>query len=80
MSEDFWDERAELVQSAIAGKGWGGGRAPTAILKGSLREVVDHLREQDIEQIWRFTIVTEGGRHIRSAELRSLIRQADPPA
>lgn len=80
MSGDFLEERAELVQAAIAGKGWGGGRAPTPIMKGSVGQIMEHLRQQDIEQIWRFTIVTDSGRHIRSAELRALIRNDDQPA
>ncbi|MBD3761292.1 hypothetical protein O4H52_16470 [Sphingomonadaceae bacterium G21617-S1] len=80
MSADFWEEHGELVQAAIAGKGWGGGRAPAPIMKGSIGQIAEHLRQQDIEQIWRFTIVTDSGRHIRSAELRALVRGGDQPA
>jgi hypothetical protein len=79
MSADFWNEPAELIQVPVVGKGWGGGRAPTSVMKGSLAELARFLQQQDIEDIWRFTIVTATGRHIRSAELRTLIRESDLP-
>lgn len=77
MSIDFWDEHAELVQAALSGRGWGGGRAPARLMTGSLGEIARFLGKQDLEEIWRFTVVTKSGRHIRSAELRDLVRSID---
>lgn len=74
MSDEGWNDAAELLQAAVQGKGWGGGRAPARVMKGSVRDIVRYLRDQNIEDIWRFAILTEDGRHIRSAELRTLLR------
>lgn len=77
MSIQTWEEPAELIQAALGGRGWGGGRAPSRLMAGSLGEIARFLRGQDQEEIWRFTVVTESGRHIRSAELRDLVRSID---
>ena len=75
MNTDFWERPARLMRSHIALSGWKGTRRPEQIATGTLRTVAEQVSAADPEEIWRFTVVTDDGHHIRSAELRELIRR-----
>lgn len=79
MSEWNWSDPAELIQVSVSGKGWSGNRKPTSVMKGSVGEIVNHLRGQDIDNIWRFAIAIEGGRYLRAADLRAVLRDPGCP-
>lgn len=74
MTDWSWTDPAELIQIPVSGKGWSGGRAPTSVMKGSVGDIVRHLRGQNIEDVWRFAIIVDKGRYLRAAELRAAIR------
>lgn len=81
MSDASGDATATLMQTTVSGKGWSGARGPgrvVNVMTGSISDIAHYLQQQDIEEIWRFTIVTADGRHIRSTELRELIRRCTP--
>jgi hypothetical protein len=76
VSADFWERPARLMRSHVALAGWKGARRPEQIAKGTLRTVAEQVSAADPEEIWRFIVVTDDdGHHIRSAELRELIRR-----
>lgn len=77
MSGWNWTDPAELIEMPVSGKGWSGGRAPTTVMKGSMADIVRHLRGQNIDEIWRFAIIVGEGRYIRAAELRAAIRSPE---
>ncbi|WP_160327672.1 hypothetical protein [Sporosarcina koreensis] len=52
----------------------GGRRAPQKIAEGSLCAMMALVAEEDPEEIWRLMIQTADGRHLRSSELREMLR------
>lgn len=80
MSLGFWDQPARLLREPAPAASWKGGRRPQQVSIGSLAEAARQIATEDPEEIWRFVIVTGDGHHIRSAELRALLRRGDLPA
>ncbi|ABQ70416.1 hypothetical protein [Rhizorhabdus wittichii] len=79
MSAAFWEQPARLMRVHYSGTMWKGARQPEQIAAGPLAGMVRQIAAEDPEDIWRFIIVTDDGQHIRSADLRALIRRADFP-
>jgi hypothetical protein len=79
MNGETWDERARLIKLPAHGRSRSGPRASDEIMKGTLAEVTRHVAAQDMEELWRFTIITDTERYIRAADLRELIRRDDIP-
>ena len=77
MTADFWDQPAKLVRSHDTAGNWKGSRRPEQVSTGPLAQLVQRIASEDPEDIWRFVLVTDDGRHIRSADLRELIRRHD---
>lgn len=75
MTTDFWDQPAKLVRSHDTAGSWKGSRRPEQVSVGPLAALVQQIAAEDPEEIWRFVLVTDDGRHIRSADLRDLIRR-----
>lgn len=80
MSPEKWDDGARLMKLPAHGRSRGGPRGADQIMKGTLAEVARHVATQDMEELWRFTIITGEDRYIRAADLRELIRRDDIPA
>lgn len=74
MSTDFWDQPAKLMRTHDSNGSWKGSRRPEQIGSGRLAQIVQRIATEDPEDLWRFVVVTDNGRHIRSADLRELIR------
>lgn len=72
---DFWDQPAKLLRSHDTAGSWKGSRRPEQASVGTLSQLVQRVADEDPEEIWRFVLVTDDGRHIRSADLRELIRR-----
>jgi predicted RNA-binding Zn ribbon-like protein len=72
---DFWDQPAKLMRTHDTAGGWKGSRRPEQASVGSLSQLVERIAAEDPEDIWRFVLVTNDGKHIRSADLRELIRR-----
>jgi len=66
------DDQVRLIRSA--GLGRRGVRAATVVMRGPLDEVAQHLKSENPEDLWQFTIVTADEDYIRGAELRALLR------
>jgi hypothetical protein len=79
MNAAFWEQPARLMRAIGRTATWKGGRQPEQIATGSLAQMVHQIAAQDSEEIWRFIIVTGDGHHIRSADLRDLVRRKDLP-
>lgn len=79
MSDWNWSDPAELIQISVSGKGWKGNRGPTTLMKGSVSQLVRHLRHHDIDDMWKFAIVIEGSHYLRSADLRAAVRDPGCP-
>lgn len=78
MSEED-QEPASLWRSVGGNMMRGGRRAPQKIAEGSLREMLALVAQEDPEEIWRLVVQTADGRHLRSPELRGLLRQPEDP-
>lgn len=80
MSTAFWEQPARLMRAHGAAATWkGSARQPEQIAAGPLAQIVRQIAAEDPEDIWRFIIVTDDGHHIRSADLRALVRRRDFP-
>jgi hypothetical protein len=73
MTTDFWDQPAKLVRAHDTAGSWKGSRRPEQVSVGPVAELVQRVAAEDPEEIWRFVLVTDDGRHIRSADLRDLV-------
>lgn len=80
MSPESWKGGARLMKLPAHGRTRGGPRGADQIMKGTLAEVTRHVAAQDMDELWRFTIITGDDHYIRAAELRELIRRDDIPA
>lgn len=80
MSETFWQQPARLMRMHYGGALWKSARQPEQIAAGSLARMVRQIAAEDPEDIWRYIIVIGDGHHIRSTELRALVRRKDFPA
>jgi len=74
------DEPASLWRTVGGNTMRGGRRAPQKIAEGSLREMMALVADEDPEEIWRLVIQTADGRHVRSSELRELLRSSEGPS
>lgn len=79
MSAAFWEQPTRLMRVHYSGAMWKGARQPEQIAAGPLARMLRQIVAEDPEDIWRFIIVTEDGQHIRSADLRALVRRGDFP-
>ncbi|MBO9380104.1 hypothetical protein GG804_25375 [Sphingomonas histidinilytica] len=79
MSAAFWEQPARLMRVHYSGAIWKGARQPEQIAAGPLVRMVRQIAAEDPEDIWRFIIVTDDGQHIRSADLRALVRRSNVP-
>ncbi|MGC6330775.1 hypothetical protein [Rhizorhabdus sp. FW153] len=70
------DEPASLWRTVGGNTMRGGRRAPQKIAEGSLREMMGLVAQEDPEEIWRLIVQTGDGRHLRSSDLRDLLRQS----
>lgn len=79
MSAAFWEQPVRLMRTHYGGAMWKAARPPEQIAAGPLARMARQIAAEDPEEIWRFIIVTDDGHHIRSADLRALIRREDFP-
>lgn len=73
MTAEF-DQPVSLWRTVGGNTMRGGRRAPQKIAAGSLGEILTMVADEDPEEIWRLVVQTDDGRHIRSSELRELLR------
>ena len=75
MSADFWDQRVKLLRAPENAGRRSPPRSPEQVAVGPLATIIQRVADEDPDSIWRFVVVTDEGRHIRSADLRELIRR-----